>query len=184
MHKHLAVLTVFLAILCHSQASPGQSNVSTAAPQALAANGSGTSGGSSNKTESQDVSKKAREEAKRLYKMGVKYGRGGLFRQASELFQKAVQLNPNYADAHYGLGLALFDQGRWEDAIRSFQNVVKINPKDKEAREKLYEAYVLGRNTNPAGHTEKETVAADPLSPNVSSESPPKIDTAAAFRFR
>ena len=179
MHKHLAVLTVFLAILCDSQASPGQSNVSTAAPQALAANGSGTSGGSSNKTESQDVSKKAREEAKRLYKMGVKYGRGGLFRQASELFQKAVQLNPNYADAHYGLGLALFDQGRWEDAIRSFQNVVKINPKDKEAREKLYEAYVLGRNTNPAGHTEKETVAADPLSPNVSSESPPKIDTAA-----
>lgn len=180
MHKHLAVLTVFLALLCHSQASPGQSNVSTAAPQALAANGSGTSGGSSNKTESQDVSKKAREEAKRLYKMGVKYGRGGLFRQASELFQKAVQLNPNYADAHYGLGLALFDQGRWEDAIRSFQNVVKINPKDKEAREKLYEAYVLaGRTTNPAGHTEKETLAANPLSPNASSESPPKIDTAA-----
>jgi protein involved in polysaccharide export with SLBB domain len=111
----------------------------------------------------------------------VKYGRGGLFRQASELFQKAVQLNPNYGDAHYGLGLAYSDLGRWEEAIRSFENAVKINPKDKEARAKLDEAHVLaGRNTKPTQHSEEgPTAAVTPLSPDTSNDLRPRQVTAA-----
>ncbi|MGI8898416.1 MAG: tetratricopeptide repeat protein [Pyrinomonadaceae bacterium] len=183
MHKYSAALTIFLAILCHSEATPGQANITIAAPQGdaiLASNGSSPSDKIENKSKTQDVPSQASAEAKRLYKLGVKYGRGGLFRQASELFQKAVQLNPNYGDAHYGLGLALFDQGRWEEAIRSFENAIKVNPKDKEARERLDEAYVLaGRKLKPARFPVKDSTVANPLSSNASNDSLPKNDTAA-----
>jgi len=183
MHRNLAVLTVFLAAFCHSEPTPGQANIPGAATRGdavLEANGPSTSNKTEDNSKSQDVSKKANAEAKRLYKLGVKYGRGGLFKQAAELFQKAIELNPNYVDAHYGLGLANFDQGRWEDAIRSFENAVRINPKDKEARAKLDKAYVLaGRSTKPAGRSEEETTAANPLSRTPSSDTRPKNDTAA-----
>ncbi len=142
MHKHLIVIVVFFATFSPSEII-GQANLTSATPRGEAlieANGSSTANKTEDRSKSQDVSRQARAEAKRLYKLGVKYGRSGLFRQASELFQKAVELNPNYADAHYGLGLALFDQGRWEEAIRSLENAIKINPKDKEARAKLEEA--------------------------------------------
>ena len=142
MHKHLIVIVVFFAIFSCSEVTPGQANITGATPHGeaiLDANGSNTSSKTEDKSKSHDVSKQASAEATRLYKLGVKYGRSGLFRQASELFQKAVELDPNYGDAHYGLGLALFDQGRWDEAIRSFENAIKINPKDKEARAKLDE---------------------------------------------
>jgi protein involved in polysaccharide export with SLBB domain len=175
MYQHLAFLTVFLAILSNSQASAGQTNSKSQAVQTdpiIAANGSGASNGSSNKTEGQNNSQQASEEAKRFYKMGVKYGRAGLFRQAAELFQKAIQLRPNYADAYYGLGHAHLDLGRWQEAIRSFERALKINPKDKGARAKLDEAYLmLGRETNRQSQSENQTAAAVPVSLTVPSES-------------
>jgi protein involved in polysaccharide export with SLBB domain len=183
MYKHLAVLTVLLAIICHSEVTRGQTNITSVAPRGdaiLAANDPSKSNKTEDKTKNQDISKKATAEARRLYKLGVKYGRGGLFKQASDLFQQAIQLNPNYGDAHYGLGQAYFDQGRFEEAIRSFENAIRINPKDKEARAKLDEAYVMaGRKTKPAQRTDKERTAANPLPPNASGDSPPKNDTAA-----
>jgi protein involved in polysaccharide export with SLBB domain len=174
MHKHLAVIAVFLAILSHSEATPGQ-NITSATPRGdaiLEANDSGTS----NKTEEQkDVSPQASAEAKRLYKEAVKYGRGGLSRQASQLYEKAVQLNPNYAAAYYGLGQAYFDQRRWEEAILSFEKAVKINPKDKKTRANLDEARVLAsKNTEPDQHSEEQTAAANPSSPDAWSESRPR----------
>ncbi|MFN2513302.1 MAG: tetratricopeptide repeat protein [Pyrinomonadaceae bacterium] len=186
MHKHSIVLFVFFAVLCHPEPTSGQANLSSATPHreaTLEANPSSTSNKNENKPKSQDASKQASAEAKRFYKLGVKYGRGGLFKQASELFQKAVELNPNYGDAHYGLGLALFDQGRWEDAIRSFENAIKINPKDKEARAKLDEAAVAAnRRTKSAETSVEEKKAANRPAANVpddSRDSRPKNDTAA-----
>jgi protein involved in polysaccharide export with SLBB domain len=171
MHKNLAVLTIFLAILSNSKATRGQ-NITTAAPPGdaiLAATDSSTSP----KTEDRkDVSLEASAEAKRLYKEAVKYGRGGLFRQASELFQRAVELNPNYAEAHYALGNAYLDLGLWNEAIRSFENGMKLNPKDKNARARLDQAYVLaGRNTKPATNAEEKIDSAVPISTNAWVES-------------
>jgi protein involved in polysaccharide export with SLBB domain len=177
MHKHLAVLAVVLAILSHSEATPGQ-NITGPTPSGdgVEANNSTTS----NKTEDQkDVSLQASTEAKRLYKEAVKYGRGGLPRQASQLYEKAVQLNPNYAAAHYGLGQSYFDQRRWEAAILSFERAIKINPKDKEARARLEEARVLaGSKTESAQHSEEQTTSANPPSPHAWAESRPRNVTA------
>lgn len=182
MGKYLTILVVFFAILSDCETTLGQANITGATPRGdvvLETSGSGASNKTENGAKSQTVSKEASAEARRLYKLGVMYGRGGLFRQASELFQKAVQLNPNYGDAHYGLGQAYFDQGRWEDAIRSFSTAVKLNPKDREARVKLDEASVRAGRTKTAERPEEETRATKLLSPNASADPRPQKDTPA-----
>ena len=83
------------------------------------------------------VSSEAKAEAKRLYKEGVKYGLAGLFPQAVEVLQRAVKLNPQYADAHFALGHAYYDLKQWRNAIESFKTAVALNPKDDEARDRL-----------------------------------------------
>lgn len=79
-------------------------------------------------------------ESKRLYREGVKYALAGLYPQAVQIFQQAVKLDPQFADAHFALGHAYSDLGRWQDAIESFQRAVELNPKDLEAQDRLEEA--------------------------------------------
>jgi protein involved in polysaccharide export with SLBB domain len=76
-------------------------------------------------------------ESKRLYNEGVKYALAGLFAQAAQLFQQAVKLDPQFADAHFALGHAYFDMGRWQNAIDSFKRAVELNPHDLEAQDRL-----------------------------------------------
>ena len=178
MNKYVAVLTVLLTILCHSEYTHGQVNT-TRGDAIFAANESSTSNKPENKTRSQEVSPEASAEAKRLYKLGVKYGRGGLIKQAAELFQQALRLNPNYADAHYSLGNTYFDQGRWDEAIPFYENALKINPKDKAAREMLKAAREMleegkvlqAANKKPSPPPQEESKAADNVSPDIASDS-------------
>ena len=51
-----------------------------------------------------------------------------------------MELNPDYAEAHQGLGHSYFDMGRWEEAIQSLQHALALNPKDKETRRGIDEA--------------------------------------------
>lgn len=46
--------------------------------------------------------------------------------RALEAFQKAVDLNPEYADAHHNLGVALAESGRWEEAVKAYQQALAI----------------------------------------------------------
>jgi polysaccharide biosynthesis/export protein len=87
-------------------------------------------------------------ESKRLYREGVKYALAGLYAQAVQIFQQAVKLDPEFADAHFALGHAYSDMGRWQSAIDSFQRAVQLNPKDLEAQDRLDEAReMLARQT-------------------------------------
>lgn len=163
MYKYLVFLTIFVAILSNSPASASQTYTKSQALETDSTAGAHETGASrdSTRTEGQTVSRQASEEAKRFYKDGVKYGRARLFKQAAELFQKAVQLKPDYAEAYNGLGHAHFDLGSWQEAIRSFERAIKINPKDTVARQKLDEAYLrLGRETKPPPQPEKQAAAA------------------------
>ena len=87
-------------------------------------------------------------ESKRLYKEGVKYALAGLFPQAAEIFQQAVKLDPQFADAQFALGHAYFDMGQWQKAIDSFRRALDLNPNDAEAQERLgYARQMLTGNT-------------------------------------
>ncbi|HEY6122693.1 MAG TPA: tetratricopeptide repeat protein [Pyrinomonadaceae bacterium] len=77
---------------------------------------------------SKRVDKVARENARRQYKAGIKYGRANLFRQAQQSFQQAIESDPDFADAHFALGQAYFDLGEYEKAVGAFQKAIKLNP--------------------------------------------------------
>lgn len=102
-------------------------------------------------------------ESKRLYKEGVKYALGGLFSQAAELFQQAVKLDPQFADAHFALGHAYVDMGRWQKAIESLQRAIELDPKDLEAQDLLDHAReMLARETGKKESTPASAPAPTP----------------------
>ena len=106
------------------------------------------------------ASPEAKAEAKRLYKEGVKYGVAGLPSQAAEILQQAVKLDPQYVDAHFALGHAYFDLKQWKKAVASFQRVVELNPKDREANDFLILARTMAYQGPPQAARRSEPVPA------------------------
>lgn len=97
-------------------------------------------------------SKNTYSESKRLYNEGVTYALAGLYAQAAQIFQQAIKLDPNFADAHFALGHAYYDMRRWQNAIDSFKRAVELNPHDLEAQDRLEEAReMLARETGKKG---------------------------------
>jgi tetratricopeptide (TPR) repeat protein len=47
--------------------------------------------------------------------------------------QRAIALDPASSICHYNLALALRAQGRFDDAIRHFQDVLNLSPNDADA---------------------------------------------------
>jgi protein involved in polysaccharide export with SLBB domain len=110
--------------------------------------------GSNNTKPNEEVPKRAdkaaRDSARAQYKAGVKYGRASLFRQALQSFQQAVELDPDYVDAYYGMGQANMDLERYADAIVAFEKVIKLNPNLVDAYTELGRAYVKLKEPKPA----------------------------------
>jgi len=57
--------------------------------------------------------------------------------EAIENFRKAVQINPNFAEALNNLGHALAAQGRLEEAIENYRKATQINPNFAVAQNNL-----------------------------------------------
>ena len=56
------------------------------------------------------------------------------FEEASEKFQKAVELSPDFVSALYGWGFALIAMGRKAEAAEKFREAAKIAPNTEEGR--------------------------------------------------
>ena len=52
-------------------------------------------------------------------------------------FQKALQINPDYAEACYNLGNALLQKGRVDEAIAQYQKALQITPNNTKAHNNL-----------------------------------------------
>ncbi|MEK7584936.1 MAG: tetratricopeptide repeat protein [Patescibacteria group bacterium] len=64
------------------------------------------------------------------FRLGVlRYGAKN-YAGASESLKQAITLDPNYADAHYFLGLNLRDSGDSAGALREWQIVKRLNPNE------------------------------------------------------
>jgi len=50
------------------------------------------------------------------------------YRGAIALYDQAIRLNPNYADAYYNRGLAHYDLGDQQGAIADYTQAIQINP--------------------------------------------------------
>ncbi|MGB9142941.1 MAG: tetratricopeptide repeat protein [Aestuariivirga sp.] len=69
--------------------------------------------------------------------LGAAYARLRNMDGAIASFSKALQIKPDYAEAHNNLGLALQSLGRFEEAIASFSEALHIKPDYAEAHNNL-----------------------------------------------
>ncbi|MFN0041365.1 MAG: tetratricopeptide repeat protein [Burkholderiales bacterium] len=66
--------------------------------------------------------------------------------KAIEWLSKAVQAQPQSADAHNFLGYAYRKNGKYDASFQHYQEALKLNPKHKHAHEYIGEAYLLTNN--------------------------------------
>jgi protein involved in polysaccharide export with SLBB domain len=92
------------------------------------------------KSERPAPSLNAEAEAKRLYKVGVKYGNAGLYQQAVETLEQVVKLKPDYGEAYLSLGHAYYDLRQWDQAIENIAFGLALKPGDKASRSRLAQA--------------------------------------------
>lgn len=64
------------------------------------------------------------------YKMGIKNLENGEYSKAAECFEKAVEKEKNLADSYRGLGISLWEQGAYEEAISAFENALSEGTKE------------------------------------------------------
>lgn len=57
--------------------------------------------------------------------------------EAGEYFEKALSLDPNYAQGHDGLGQVRQRQGNTTEALQHFRDAVRLAPANADARRHL-----------------------------------------------
>jgi Tfp pilus assembly protein PilF len=94
--------------------------------------------------------------------MGNAYKGQGKLEEAVEVYSKALNINPDYAEAFYNIGNTLQEQGKFDEAITSYNKALAIKPDYAEAYnnmgitlkkqgklEEAVEAYRKALNINP-----------------------------------
>ncbi|MDQ3684846.1 MAG: tetratricopeptide repeat protein [Acidobacteriota bacterium] len=144
-------LSVFAIVLC-AGASPGLAGTvvgdvirteNRVAIESPAPQNDGRSGVRRDEV-SEDERKRRRNDAKKVYKLGVQFGLEGRYIEAIDAFRRSISLDGTNPDAYFGLGHAYSDLGRWAEAAEALKQAVRLNPKDAEAYHRLGTAYFKG----------------------------------------
>lgn len=77
------------------------------------------------------------------YQEGKKAIEAQDWNKAIELLSKAVQAEPDNADAHNFLGYAYRKTGKFDASFAQYNEALKLNPNHKNAHEYMGEAYLL-----------------------------------------
>jgi Tfp pilus assembly protein PilF len=80
------------------------------------------------KRDQADLARRGKEEALECNNRGVVLYYRGALEAALEAFRRAIQLLPDYAEAHNNLGLVLSKMGRQDEAVQAFQEALRIDP--------------------------------------------------------
>jgi len=75
--------------------------------------------------------------ARELLDLGVKLGKSGYLEAASANLRKAIELDPNYAEAHFNLGVALGELHQIDAAIAAYRRAIELRADYAEARHAL-----------------------------------------------
>ncbi len=81
---------------------------------------------------------------------------------AEREFERAIELNPSYADAHYFYGLALTMTGRFEEAIVEAKRALELDPLSLSSNWLLGFTFFMARQYDQAIAQQRETLELDP----------------------
>ena len=63
------------------------------------------------------------------------------YKQASQKYERAVKIDPSYAEAYSNLGYTYRKQEQFDKAVRAYKKAIELDPQLAEAYEYLGEAY-------------------------------------------
>ena len=66
-----------------------------------------------------------------------------------EHYREALRLEPDSAEAHNGLGVALASLGRLDEAVGHFEQALRLDPANADARRNLERARALASRRRP-----------------------------------
>ncbi|HKB38840.1 MAG TPA: protein kinase [Gemmataceae bacterium] len=82
--------------------------------------------------------------------------------EALAAYRKAIDLKPDYANAHNALGAGLGRKGEWEKAIAAYRESLRLNPRAANVRHNLVWAYIASLAPEHAIRELKETLRLAP----------------------
>lgn len=90
-------------------------------------------------SEKQDVENNVDQESdlKKIIDLGMIYLGSKKYKQAAGAFKKALKVDPNCVDAHYGLGKTYFETGAFDDAFSAAKRALSLNPQHIPSQELL-----------------------------------------------
>ena len=84
------------------------------------------------------------DQATRAYEAGLQALHRKEDPNAFAAFQRAIELDPTLAEAHYHLGVLYGKQSQWKPAIDALQIAINLTPDFADAHVRLGEAYLMG----------------------------------------
>lgn len=69
-----------------------------------------------------------RDDARRQVEFGIEVAGKGLWREAIYRWERAVQIDPSYAEAYNDLGVAYEHEGEMEKARQAYEKAVSLSP--------------------------------------------------------
>ncbi len=100
-------------------------------------------------------------DATRLMTEGAKLLSEKRYKDAAELFEKAVETDPKSKFAHYNLGHALFNLKKYNDAGQAYVEALKLDSRYADARYMLAYSLVQLKQWNDAEREAKELAKVD-----------------------
>ena len=80
----------------------------------------------------------------------------------SRLIDEAIKLDPNDADAWYNKGIALDNQGKYNEAIEAYDEAIRLDPKHAEAWNNKGNALYSQSKYNESIEAYDEAIKLDP----------------------
>ena len=90
----------------------------------------------------------------------------GLEDKASEDYENALKLNPNYSDAYIQLGILFQNKEEYPKALEYFKKAIEIDPENRNNYFPLINFYIVSEDYNQAVIETKKTIDSDPNDPD------------------
>ena len=94
----------------------------------------------------------ARSDAKSQVEFGINVAQRGLWREAIYRWEKAVELDPSYAEAYNDLAIAYEHEGQLDKARKAYEKALELAPNNSQIRQN----YELFKEINDRTGSSKE----------------------------
>ena len=94
----------------------------------------------------------ARSDARAQIEFGINVAQRGLWREAIYRWEKAVEIDPTYAEAHNNLAIGYEHEGQFEKARQSYEKAIKLAPNNLQ----IQQNYELFKEINDRRSNAKE----------------------------